>query len=172
MIGSVAAEDLYAVRNFTCSDSTHAKRLGTRAPDQQSPRTGVGKYCSILRKLRELGIILSAQGDRLACNAPKGVLTADLKAELARRKARILDYLAAANPSAALEPELKLVAGRTELPMSSGQKRLWFVEQFEKGNVAYNIPIVVELAGPLNVRVLEQSLLEIIRRHESLRTRS
>ncbi len=141
------------------------------AGDPRIPGQELETTAQFLNRVRKLGIQLTAQGDRLACNAPKGALTAELKSELVRRKSAILKYVEAAKPDAALEPELKAVSGRTELPMSSGQKRLWFLEQLEKGNVAYNIPVAVELSGPLNVRVLEQSLVEIIRRHQSLRTR-
>ncbi len=56
------------------------------------------------------------------------------------------------------------------LPLSSAQQRLWFIDQIEPGNVAYNIPAAVRFRGHLDVRVLEQTLSEIIRRHEALRT--
>jgi acyl carrier protein len=57
-----------------------------------------------------------------------------------------------------------------DLPLSFAQQRLWFFDQLEPGNSAYNMPAAVHLRGPLNVVVLEQSLNEIVKRHESLRT--
>jgi len=56
------------------------------------------------------------------------------------------------------------------LPLSFAQQRLWFIDQLEPGNAAYNFPAAVRLKGPLNVAALEQSLNEIVRRHEVLRT--
>lgn len=56
------------------------------------------------------------------------------------------------------------------LPLSFGQQRLWFLEQFEPGNVAYNIPGAYLLEGEINLPALERSLSEIVRRHEVLRT--
>ena len=56
------------------------------------------------------------------------------------------------------------------LPLSFAQQRLWFIDQLEPGNSAYNFPAAVRLKGPLNVEALEQSLNEIVRRHEALRT--
>jgi amino acid adenylation domain-containing protein len=56
------------------------------------------------------------------------------------------------------------------LPVSSSQQRLWFLEQMEPGCPAYNIPSAVKLSGKLNVKALQQSFNEIIRRHEALRT--
>ena len=57
------------------------------------------------------------------------------------------------------------------LPLSFGQLRLWFLDRLEPGSAAYNIPDAVRLNGRLDVEALEHSLNEIVRRHESLRTR-
>ncbi|MUL39088.1 non-ribosomal peptide synthetase [Gloeocapsopsis dulcis] len=55
-------------------------------------------------------------------------------------------------------------------PLSFAQQRLWFLDRLEPGNPAYNISLAVNLKGELNVLLLEQSINEIIRRHETLRT--
>ena len=47
---------------------------------------------------------------------------------------------------------------------------LWFLDQYEPNSSVYNIPGALRLKGSLDVEALEQSLNEIIRRHESLRT--
>ena len=57
-----------------------------------------------------------------------------------------------------------------DLPLSFAQQRLWFIDQLEPGNSAYNFPAAVRLKGPLNLVALEQSVNEIIKRHEALRT--
>ncbi|HEV2863282.1 MAG TPA: condensation domain-containing protein [Pyrinomonadaceae bacterium] len=61
-------------------------------------------------------------------------------------------------------------AGRDSFPLSFGQQRLWFLHQMEPGGAAYNIPNAVRLRGPFNAAALEQSLGEVRRRHEALRT--
>ncbi|MBE8998845.1 amino acid adenylation domain-containing protein [Nostoc sp. LEGE 12447] len=57
-----------------------------------------------------------------------------------------------------------------ELPLSYAQQRLWFLDQFEPNSAIYNIPMALHLVGTLNQVALEQSLYEIINRHEALRT--
>ena len=57
-----------------------------------------------------------------------------------------------------------------DLPLSFAQQRLWFIDQLEPGNAAYNFPAAIRLNGPLNVTALERSVSEIVRRHEALRT--
>jgi amino acid adenylation domain-containing protein len=57
------------------------------------------------------------------------------------------------------------------LPLSYAQQRLWFIQQLEPESAAYNIPLAVKLTGALNLAALSQSLMEIVRRHEALRTR-
>ena len=63
-------------------------------------------------------------------------------------------------------------AGReSELPLSYAQQRLWFIQELDPESWAYNIPTAVRIAGPLDTEALRQSLGEIARRHEVLRTR-
>jgi amino acid adenylation domain-containing protein len=55
-------------------------------------------------------------------------------------------------------------------PASFAQQRLWFLNQLDPDSPAYNIAAAVELRGFLDITALRQSLNEIVRRHEALRT--
>src|SRR5439155_14065030 len=57
-----------------------------------------------------------------------------------------------------------------DLPLSFAQQRLWFLDQLEPDSSVYNIFSGLRLKGPLDIGALEQSLTEIVRRHEALRT--
>jgi amino acid adenylation domain-containing protein/FkbM family methyltransferase len=67
-------------------------------------------------------------------------------------------------------PPIVKVERDAPLPLSFAQQRLWFLHQLEPGSAAYHVPILIRLTGSLEVRTLEQSIREIIDRHESLRT--
>src|SRR5262249_23422765 len=55
-------------------------------------------------------------------------------------------------------------------PLSYAQERLWVLDQLEAEKSIYNMVAAVRLKGELDVAALEESLNEIIRRHEALRT--
>lgn len=59
---------------------------------------------------------------------------------------------------------------KDDFPLSFEQERMWFLEQLESGNPAYNIRGAIQIKGRLNTDILEQSINEIIERHEILRT--
>jgi hypothetical protein len=67
-------------------------------------------------------------------------------------------------------PPLRPVPRDGPLPLSFAQQRLWFLDQLEPGSAAYNCPAAVRLEGRLNREALRESLREIVRRHEVLRT--
>lgn len=56
------------------------------------------------------------------------------------------------------------------LPIAYAQQRFWFMEQLAPGTFVNNLTTAFDLVGQLDVLVLEQSLGEIFRRHEILRT--
>ena len=56
------------------------------------------------------------------------------------------------------------------LPLSYAQQRLWFVQQYDPANTAYNISTALRILGDLDYSKLTCALQGIIARHESLRT--
>ncbi|MDZ8030996.1 non-ribosomal peptide synthetase [Nostoc sp. DedSLP04] len=55
-------------------------------------------------------------------------------------------------------------------PLSFAQQGLWFINQLNPDSPTYNIPIVISFKGCINLAILQDSLNEIVRRHEVLRT--
>ncbi|HEY6350279.1 MAG TPA: condensation domain-containing protein, partial [Candidatus Angelobacter sp.] len=56
-------------------------------------------------------------------------------------------------------------------PLSYEQQRLWFLSQLVLGSAIYNVPIALRLKGRLHAEALRKALMEIVQRHEVLRTR-
>ncbi|HEX6804484.1 MAG TPA: amino acid adenylation domain-containing protein [Terriglobales bacterium] len=67
-------------------------------------------------------------------------------------------------------PPMRRVPRGQPLPVSFSQQRLWFLDQLEPGNPLYNVAYATRVRGPLRADLLERSINQIIRRHESLRT--
>ncbi|GCF10054.1 non-ribosomal peptide synthetase [Dictyobacter arantiisoli] len=55
-------------------------------------------------------------------------------------------------------------------PLSFAQERLWFLDQFSPRSAAYSVPAAVRMKGVCHRAAFQQSLNEIIRRHDILRT--
>ncbi|HET6345942.1 MAG TPA: condensation domain-containing protein, partial [Myxococcota bacterium] len=67
-------------------------------------------------------------------------------------------------------PPLVAVGREEALPLSFAQQRLWFINQLLPDSSFYNMSTSVRLSGVLAVGALQQSLSEVVRRHESLGT--
>jgi hypothetical protein len=125
----------------------------------------------LLSYLRELDVQLWAEGENLRYSAPRGTLTPALRAELGQHKAAVLAFLHQAERALGSTPPPIVPRERSgELPLSPAQERLWFLDQFEPEDTAYNIPAAMRLTGRLNAAALEQSLATILQRHEALRS--
>jgi amino acid adenylation domain-containing protein len=124
-----------------------------------------------LLKLRDMGVVLRAQDDRLICNAPKGSLTPEIVTLLKEQKDAILQLLKKAeNSESELAGSIKANAFKGPPPLSFAQQRLWYLDQLQPGTTAYNMSWALRLTGPLDKQVLAQSINRVIERHAVLRT--
>jgi amino acid adenylation domain-containing protein len=67
-------------------------------------------------------------------------------------------------------PRLSDAERRGPLPLSTSQRRLWFLERFEGQGGTYNVPMAWRLVGACDVDALERALFALVTRHEVLRT--
>ncbi|HEV2962449.1 MAG TPA: amino acid adenylation domain-containing protein [Candidatus Angelobacter sp.] len=97
-----------------------------------------------------------------------------LAEKIAQLRKESVDSRTSSGPLQASEAQSKpipRVNRQEKLALSYGQERLWFIHELDPENVAYNVPAAVRVQGPLELEPLERALREIVRRHESLRTR-
>ncbi|WP_162032977.1 non-ribosomal peptide synthetase [Chryseobacterium potabilaquae] len=73
-----------------------------------------------------------------------------------------IDIVEMIRPIAVHHPEDQL--------LSFAQERLWFIDQYEGGSSAYNIPMVFELSSQVDLGILEESFKVLLSRHDILRT--
>ncbi|MGA9771371.1 MAG: amino acid adenylation domain-containing protein, partial [Blastocatellia bacterium] len=183
------------LNRFPLTRTGKVDRKALPAPDSKrpeiegvflSPRTPVeeilvGIWSSVL-KLDDLGIhdnFFELGGHSLLATQVTARLQNALKIKLIVRD--LFDAPTIAQLAARVEKALRSSEGIEEEaikgeerkeagPLSYAQQRLWFMDQLDAGNPAFNVPAVVEMKGDLNVAALEQSMSEISRRQHSLRT--
>ncbi len=126
----------------------------------------------MLACLCQLELTPSSEDGRLRYTGPEGLLTPELRAQLAGREGEILALLGRGGASKEWNfnwPRRPGLAYKIRAT-SSAQRRLWLLNQIEPENTSYNVLMAYRLAGPLNLPALRYSVAETVRRHEPLRT--
>ncbi len=67
-------------------------------------------------------------------------------------------------------PLVRVVDRPDRIPLSYAQQRIWFLNRFEPESAAYTIPLAVRLRGPLDRSALRNAVVDVLARHEILRT--
>jgi amino acid adenylation domain-containing protein len=126
-------------------------------------------FNELLDELQRRDIRLYLQEGELRCKALPGRLDAQLRQAVEQHKPRLLESLAQASrePGAALHP----IPRQEFMDVSFAQRRLWLLQQLEPDNAFYNRPAAIRLEGRLDYQALNLAMNEIVRRHETLRTR-
>ncbi|WP_394749637.1 non-ribosomal peptide synthetase, partial [Spongiimicrobium salis] len=118
--------------------------------------------------LGEKDMHLKLVDGKLSLKFPKDGLDSELLQEIKQRKTELIAYLTEqANPT---DNPFPMAVDSLDYELSSAQRRLWVLSQFEEGNVAYNMPGAYIFEGPVDVPSLRTAFERLIDRHEILRT--
>jgi len=91
--------------------------------------------------------------------------------ELSRAKRALLEQRLAKIRGA--RPASRVIPRRSDLgpaPLSAGQERLWFLQQWVPDSAFYNLPFALRIRGPLDAAALDGALDALRQRHTILRT--
>ncbi len=121
-------------------------------------------------KLKKLKINIQLVDDRLDIQAPKGVLTPELVSEIKLHKTDLINFIKAYKTRKDGFNAIGKAEERENYPLSSSQRRMWIVSQFEDASIAYNMPGVYAFEGNMSREALEYCFDKLIDRHENLRT--
>ncbi|MEM6686829.1 MAG: condensation domain-containing protein [Bacteroidota bacterium] len=120
---------------------------------------------SLLDTLYQLGVRLEIQNNDLKIKAPQGVLTPFHIQEIKKYKEDLIALL-----SAETTANIPKAPSQTLYPLTSAQKRIWMLSQFEKASSAYQIVVAYQIEGLLDTEALTNAFQYVIDRHDSLRT--
>ncbi|AJR06622.1 non-ribosomal peptide synthetase [Photobacterium gaetbulicola] len=122
----------------------------------------------LIQSLNQKGIFLYVLEGKLKARVTTE-LPEDLKTVISKHKEALISYLSAFKGSSTV---LSIPTRDTSFPapLSFSQQAIWVVNELQDNSVQYNMPVVVNLRGALNVDALQWALNEILRRHEVLRT--
>lgn len=67
-------------------------------------------------------------------------------------------------------PAIRPAEHRDFYPLSLAQKRLFILNQYDPMQLTYNIPVFLQINGPVQVDRLQSAMNRLVRRHETLRT--
>ncbi|HEY0601516.1 MAG TPA: condensation domain-containing protein, partial [Herpetosiphonaceae bacterium] len=115
-----------------------------------------------LARLRELDVRVWLDNDQLRVNAPEGVLTPELRADLVKHKGDILAFLRTTTAAQAADiPPILPAPTDQPVPVSFAQERLWFLDQLTPGSSVYVVPWLLRLSGPLDAQALHTALVAL-----------
>ncbi|MBL6448411.1 hypothetical protein JMN32_19010, partial [Fulvivirga sp. 29W222] len=123
-----------------------------------------------INELSAKGISFSFVDKEVKVKGDHNLLTNDVIREIKSRKDELQKFFSNFNQQVNVG-HIPPAPEQLNYPLTSAQKRLYFLYEFDPETTAYNMPYVVSLKGQLNIQRLENTFSQLIQRHQSLRTR-
>ncbi|MCA1186210.1 MULTISPECIES: non-ribosomal peptide synthetase [unclassified Saccharopolyspora] len=106
----------------------------------------------LLQETTSAGFTMRVADGRLRLNGASGTLPDSLRAALSERREELLAQL----------------GGRTALPLSGVQRRLWFLQQLDESGVGYTFTYAYRLRGEVDPARLRRALNAVLAAHPGL----
>jgi len=97
----------------------------------------------LLGELRKSGVILKVENGKLKIKIPKGVSINHFVDEIRNKSDKLIEIIS--NVSNIEQTIIKCQEKKDYYPLSSAQKRLFFVQQLELHSISYNMSFVLLL---------------------------
>jgi len=123
----------------------------------------------LYNRLVDLKIRLDLVGDQIEINAPEGVMTREILEEIKIHKVALVSFIKEYKKKRFINSAISAVEEKENYMLSHAQQRLWITCQIDGVSGAYNMPMAMKISIS-NQDFLEQSILQVVSRHESLRT--
>jgi hypothetical protein len=125
----------------------------------------------VLQRARLKGVRLWLDHGQLRYKAPKGALTAQEVFELKEYRHHLVALLEAAGSTASIDSPITCRARPERAPLTFTQRAHWELYHLISQSSAAIVSVCLRLQGGLNLSVLSNSIAELVRRHDALRTR-
>lgn len=129
-----------------------------------------------LSRLRHQDIKVWVSNGKLKVSGSEKQITSSIRDELQARKQSLIEFLgdmdATAETSTTPNQPMEIVAcpEGINIPLTSAQRRIWFLDKVDHESAAYNMPAAVRLKGTFDQYVAAKALKYLVQRHESLRS--
>jgi len=127
------------------------------------------KAIELLKILKRHNVQVTVKGSQLNLTGSIEKIPKNLIDEIKQNKEQLLKLLSN-NRNGNISKAIKLTEKKEYYSLSSAQKRHFFLYEFNKNSLVYNVPEVIKVIGRLNVERLKQAFNELILKHEILRT--
>ena len=124
----------------------------------------------LLNTLRENKIHISLINENLKLQFDNHEIPKSILEEIKKNKEKIIVFLKNKEKTNSIYMPINQVPKSISYPLSFSQYRFWVLSQLEGGSLAYNMPAAVKLSGIVDVDKFEESFIQLIHRHEILRT--
>ncbi|SEO94846.1 surfactin family lipopeptide synthetase A [Flavobacterium sp. CF108] len=121
-------------------------------------------------KLKNLDVHLSVEDGNLKLSVPDDFEENDLIDEIKKNKIELIDYIYESRTKNINSLEIPKKKNAVSTKLTPPQARLYVLQGLAKDSNVYNIPFASELIGAVDVLQLQKAFIELIQRHESLRT--